>query len=699
MKQAEILQLTKKQEKRYSAYQFLTSSAEIATFEHGTSRIKSLLYEKECDYTFWFPNVRRFEFELSTISKLGENCLNQVVILVNSFNLRTIKMFGYGNWWAGEDEDTFLGNFFKKIGSKLETFIFKYGTTPKAIVHFAGTPTRIKFSEINVNSDQLLSEFKECNIVSILNSKHPDISFVCQHPELESYHTPREINPILQKQLENNQHLKKLKISSISQNFYLRFPPCVEKLSLEFLRHHCHDNIFKFNLAFIESLQRLEIFEYNRFFEFPNLTSKLIEALSKTETKKKVIVPTRVSNFAVVQEVLDSPKIHTILFIVSRHSYFLESNQTWISNLPKSYIYDKINIDDNSLFEEDSLNFVSITSYRDPECQWTIKNIFETSDQPHNLFIGICWQYDLNKDTNLDKHCFEYTIDDNYKQQIRIIEIDYHDAKGPCIARSMAQQLWRGERYFMQIDSHMRFIKSWDTILKNQLKQCPSEKPILTGYPMGYTRPDTLPPPSLRYPLVLVATHFDDQDGMLRFSGRIVAKPQLKPLNSLFWISGFSFSSSTVIQEVPYDIHLDYLFFGEEISMSARLWTNGYDFFSPTKAVVFHLWQRDYRPTFRENTQSSKDEEKLQRLKKEQLSRNRVKYLLGMIKEDEFDGSSKIDDKYGLGTVRTLKQFEEHCGINFKEKQLTDRSKFGGYQESFFMNEIMELVIKSKIGL
>lgn len=47
-----------------------------------------------------------------------------------------------------------------------------------------------------------------------------------------------------------------------------------------------------------------------------------------------------------------------------------------------------------------------------------------------------------------------------------------------------------------------------------------------------------------------------------------------------------------MVQEVPYDPHLPFLFFGEESSMAARLWTHGWDFFSPPHHVIYHLWSR-----------------------------------------------------------------------------------------------------------
>jgi hypothetical protein len=37
---------------------------------------------------------------------------------------------------------------------------------------------------------------------------------------------------------------------------------------------------------------------------------------------------------------------------------------------------------------------------------------------------------------------------------------------------------------------------------------------------------------------------------------------------------------------------------GEEISMSARLWTAGYDMFSPSVAVTGHIYVRRHKPKF-----------------------------------------------------------------------------------------------------
>jgi hypothetical protein len=41
-------------------------------------------------------------------------------------------------------------------------------------------------------------------------------------------------------------------------------------------------------------------------------------------------------------------------------------------------------------------------------------------------------------------------------------------------------------RYYLQIDSHMRFAHGWDDFLISELKACPSDKPVISTYPPGY---------------------------------------------------------------------------------------------------------------------------------------------------------------------------------------------------------------------
>ncbi len=74
--------------------------------------------------------------------------------------------------------------------------------------------------------------------------------------------------------------------------------------------------------------------------------------------------------------------------------------------------------------------------------------------------------------------------------QIRQIRIDWREATGPCKARHLAQALWAGEQYYLQIDSHMRFAPGWDAQLLQWLRQAEAEsgegRAVLSAYPPSY---------------------------------------------------------------------------------------------------------------------------------------------------------------------------------------------------------------------
>ena len=85
----------------------------------------------------------------------------------------------------------------------------------------------------------------------------------------------------------------------------------------------------------------------------------------------------------------------------------------------------------NDYTSEDTI-FVQIASYRDPELQWTLKDLFEKAKRPENIFVGICHQYDMKGDE--DKHLFEIPF--SHPEQLRIDNVDYRESQGCCWARN-----------------------------------------------------------------------------------------------------------------------------------------------------------------------------------------------------------------------------------------------------------------------
>jgi [Skp1-protein]-hydroxyproline N-acetylglucosaminyltransferase len=385
-----------------------------------------------------------------------------------------------------------------------------------------------------------------------------------------------------------------------------------------------------------------------------------------------------------------------------------------------------------ALGHSSSTIFVSIIAYRDSETRHTVDSIYARARHPERVYCGIVWQYHPGEDEHL---LFDgWNLDRYPANRIRQIFMKHTEARGPCLARAMAmERLYNagckrnnaisggaskssepGEDFYLQIDSHMRFANGWDVEMLNQWHACEDEMAVLTAYPPGYERASTVwPPPNANdAPPMLCASHFDEKDGMLRFVGRLLAPasttatkaaasspaPSLsstRPFSCLYYAAGFTFSSSSLVRRVPYDPTLTNLFFGEETAMLARLWTAGYNMYLPSRNLIWHCWSRAYRPSFRENTVAGMhhegSEEQERRRSEEERAKRKVQRMLGMplmgkeltIGPDE-DQPDDDDNKYGLGTVRTLAQFQHHIGVDFSTRTLTARARNGGLSPESF---------------
>ncbi len=147
--------------------------------------------------------------------------------------------------------------------------------------------------------------------------------------------------------------------------------------------------------------------------------------------------------------------------------------------------------------------FIQIASYRDPQLEPTVISAIENSDNPKNLVFGIARQY--HPDDQFDN--LEQYRDD---KRFRILDIPHSESKGACWARNQIQQLYNGEGYTLQIDSHHRFEKGWDTTLIGMIKDLQKDgypKPLLTGYVSSFD-PENDPNGRVREPWRMVFDRF-----------------------------------------------------------------------------------------------------------------------------------------------------------------------------------------------
>lgn len=292
-------------------------------------------------------------------------------------------------------------------------------------------------------------------------------------------------------------------------------------------------------------------------------------------------------------------------------------------------------------YTNNNLIFINIASFRDSDCCKTLYNLLHNSMNWKNLRICICQQNNIN-----DIDCL-YNINSKYHSIIKVINVNYLDAKGPTKARYIVQQEYNGEEYYLQIDSHTRFKKNWDYILKNTINKLPP-KSCLTQYLPDFTKK------KLRGPLKVV--NINIIDSFTRINSDYSSK-----CNNLFisncWSACFSFSNGDICMDAPIDPYTPNLFFGEEFDITLRLYTRNWNFYSPNYNIAFTNFDRSYRKTIWNNINYNQNLCSLSKL--------RVHYRLSTL--PDFITLPKellIDcDKYSLGNNRTLMDYEKLIGF------------------------------------
>jgi hypothetical protein len=294
--------------------------------------------------------------------------------------------------------------------------------------------------------------------------------------------------------------------------------------------------------------------------------------------------------------------------------------------------------------------FVQIASYRDPQLIPTIDDMLENAKYPENLRIGICHQYHPDdKFSNLTK----YRLDDRF----RIIDVLYSESKGACWARHQIQQVYSGETYTLQIDSHMRFEENWDETLILMLQQLQDkgfEKPLLTGYVSSFN-PNNDPEGRVKEPWRMAFDRFIPEGAVFFLPETIPNWQQLtEPVPARFYSAHFAFTLGKFSEEVQHDP--EFYFHGEEISIGVRAYTHGYDLFHPHKVVIWHESTREGR------TKQWDDDKDW--VNKNNLAHKKNRQLFGM------DGEKVELDfgKYGFGTERTLRDYEIYSGLLFSKR-------------------------------
>jgi hypothetical protein len=291
---------------------------------------------------------------------------------------------------------------------------------------------------------------------------------------------------------------------------------------------------------------------------------------------------------------------------------------------------------DFGLPRNDSSVFVALSSYRDKSCSASLRNAITQAENPSLINVGIVQQNCMSEKGCMtgtgwantrrwvaqegpDPDCAkDFCASEEGREhceagRVRILRLGEEQAYGPFFARYLNAKLWRGENYFMQIDAHTKFRKGWEKTLIDMMKNTPSyPQSVISTYPPEGKAEDVQlwerapPQTTTGRTSGLCEAQFEIMPSSNTYTLRMgrtdipIKKPGVPPYAS-FVAAGFYFTHGSVISKVPADPFLPYIFMGEEIALSERLWTAGFDIYAPTVEVLQHEYVRSEGPKFWES--------------------------------------------------------------------------------------------------
>ncbi|KAI9916222.1 hypothetical protein PsorP6_016708 [Peronosclerospora sorghi] len=313
--------------------------------------------------------------------------------------------------------------------------------------------------------------------------------------------------------------------------------------------------------------------------------------------------------------------------------------------------------------------FVGISVFRDGyRCGKTIFTGIKRARYPERLYFGIVDQVDAGDERCYDAYCKMAEAEwpekgpCPYKEHIRVDVHSASESRGPTLARYHQQKLIEQEEFCLQVDGHSIFTNLWDENLLAEWKRVNNEMAVLSTYVHHMhnfikDNGDNV----ISVPLPHLCATMRGRYGLVRNGGASMIKDSKFPQLQALWGAGLSFSKCHAERRVPVDSHTLWMFDGEEFLRASRLWTSGYDFYSPSLlgSVIYHNYSKV--PARFEHITVNTEVKKRER----EMAVNRFYHLMGQPVKGLIDTFEL--DKYGFGSVRSFQTYLQFCGVTFQK--------------------------------
>jgi len=299
--------------------------------------------------------------------------------------------------------------------------------------------------------------------------------------------------------------------------------------------------------------------------------------------------------------------------------------------------------------------FVSIACFMDRDLVHTINDLFSKARRPERVHVGVCLQDDPERD--------RFTTLSRFRQ-VRVDRLPYTEALGPIYARARCEALIGDEDFFFQIDCHSRFFPDWDTILVEEFRrgQDLSDRPVISHYPINIQNMND----EEKLGLIGKLNRFRQVNAdEIKMHGSLVPMPQA-PEESYGISAAMLFMDCRERLTVPLDPNLHFgMHSAEQFFYSARLWTHGFDFMTPTRHSIAteYLTTKDRLPEEVRRSYNGRASGWKAR------TWTKVKYFLQLDDFEQVDPAYRDDvlkngRKYGLGSARNITDYYRFIGLH-----------------------------------
>lgn len=264
---------------------------------------------------------------------------------------------------------------------------------------------------------------------------------------------------------------------------------------------------------------------------------------------------------------------------------------------------------------ETSTIYVAVASYEDAQLLPTLKNLLDTADNPDNITIHVFNQSD-KKNPSIPK---------KYKNNITITKVPTSEARGVGYARVQAASKLADEKYYMQIDPHMRFEKSWDTTLI----EITGPETVITQYPGMYEPSDEEDDYKPYKPHKIEM--FENAQGWITYKPTTINNNKFDTQLHPTVHGAFIFMYADVYKQVPHDE--DIYFYGDEQLYALRIYDKKFNVRHYNPKLTYHYYTREGAPRpqiSKEIIKKSEDKNKLELSGKGSISQETINYWKSM---------------------------------------------------------------------